>query len=63
MGSWFFGMILSLMVPIFLFVGYLSTFMEKVTGSTIPNALIQAILLGFIITTLSPLGNFFGVFS
>ncbi|MHA1360450.1 MAG: alpha/beta fold hydrolase [Candidatus Helarchaeota archaeon] len=65
MGNYFFAMILILMIPIFLFMNYFGVYMEKLTGSTIPNALLHAILLSFIIVTLSPYANlmsFFGIF-
>lgn len=54
LGSYFFAMILILMIPIFLFLTSFNVFMEKVTGSVIPNAVLQAVWLGLIITTLSP---------
>lgn len=65
MANFFFAMILILMVPIFLFLNFFGVYMEKMTGSTIPNALFHAILLSFVITTLSPfveLMGFFGIF-
>lgn len=52
--DYFIAMILILMVPIFLFMSFFSFYMEKITGSIIPNAVVQSVWLGFIITTLSP---------
>jgi len=52
--NYFFAMILILMAPIFLFLIFLNGYMEKVTGSVIPNTLLSAVWLGFIITTLTP---------
>ncbi len=52
--NYFIAMILILMVPIFLFMSFFSFYMEKITGSIIPNAVVQSVWLGFIITTLSP---------
>ncbi|MHA1996918.1 MAG: alpha/beta hydrolase [Promethearchaeota archaeon] len=63
MGSLFLVMILTLMVPIFLFFSYLGLFMEQLTRSIIPNAIIQTVLLCFIIMTLSPAGNIMHFFS
>jgi len=54
MNNFFYAMILILMVPIFLFVSFFGVFMERVTGSTIPNAVLQSVWLGVVITTLSP---------
>lgn len=54
MNNFFYAMILILMVPIFLFVSFFSVYMEKVTGSIIPNAVLQSVWIGFVITTLSP---------
>ena len=54
MGNYFLAMILILMVPIFLFMSFFGVYMEKITGSIIPNAVLQAVWLGFIITTLTP---------
>jgi dienelactone hydrolase len=54
LGNFFFAMILILMVPIFLFLTSFNVFMEKVTGSVVPSAVLQAVWLGLIITTLSP---------
>ncbi|MGC1122595.1 MAG: alpha/beta fold hydrolase [Candidatus Methanofastidiosia archaeon] len=56
LGNFFFAMILILMVPIFLFLTFFSVFMEKLTGSVVPNAVLQAVWLGLVITTLSPFG-------
>lgn len=54
MGNYFLAMILILMVPIFLFMSFFGVYMERMTGSIIPNAFLQAVWLGFIITTLTP---------
>jgi hypothetical protein len=62
MGNYFFAMILILMIPIFLFLNFFGVYMEKLTGFTIPNALLHAIVLGFIIVTLSPYENLMGFF-
>jgi dienelactone hydrolase len=53
-GNYFLAMILILMVPIFLWMSFFSIFMERITGSVIPNAVLQAVWLGFLITTLTP---------
>ncbi|MBU7043621.1 MAG: alpha/beta fold hydrolase [Theionarchaea archaeon] len=53
-GNYFLAMILILMVPIFLWMCFFSIFMERITGSIIPNAVFQAVWLGFLITTLTP---------
>lgn len=53
-GDYFFAMILILMLPIFLFLTFLSVYMEEITGSIIPNAVIQSVWLGFVTTTLTP---------
>ena len=54
-GNYFLAMILILMVPIFLFMSYFGVFMERITGSILPNAVLQAVWLGCVITTLTPL--------
>jgi pimeloyl-ACP methyl ester carboxylesterase len=61
LGNFFFAMILILMVPIFLFLTSFNVFMEKVTGSVVPSAVLQAVWLGLIITTLSPFGAGAGI--
>lgn len=61
LGSFFFAMVLILMVPIFLFLTFFSVFMERLTGSIVPNAVLQAVWLGLVITTLSPLGAGAGI--
>jgi len=61
-GNYFIAMILILMVPIFLFLVFFGIYIEKRTGSLIPGALLNAILLGFVITTLSPYGPLFALF-
>lgn len=58
MNNFFYAMILILMIPIFFFVSFFSVYMERVTGSTIPNAVLQSVWLGFVITTLSPYSSF-----
>jgi dienelactone hydrolase len=60
-GNYFLAMILILMVPIFLWMSFFSIFMERITGSIIPNAVLQAVWLGFLITTLTPFMNTFAV--
>jgi len=55
MGSFFFAMILILMVPIFLLVSFISVYMEKLTGSIIPGAILSTILLSLTILTLTPM--------
>jgi dienelactone hydrolase len=57
MENYFIAMILILMIPIFLLINFFGVYIEKLTGSVIPTALFHAILLGFIITTLSPYGG------
>jgi len=59
--NYFIAMILILMVPIFLFMNFFGVYMEKLTGSIIPGTFLHAILLGFIITTLSWYGNLFNL--
>ncbi|MHA1894078.1 MAG: alpha/beta hydrolase, partial [Candidatus Helarchaeota archaeon] len=54
LGSFFFAMILILMIPIFLLVSFLSVYFEEITGSIIPSALLHAIILSFLILTLTP---------
>ncbi len=63
MDNYFFAMILILMIPIFLFLIFFGVYMEKVTGSVIPKAVLQAVWIGFITTTLTPFASglaFFG---
>ncbi len=62
-GNYFFAMILILMVPIFLFMIYFGIYIEKRTGSTIPGTLLNAIMIGFLIVTLSPYGDVLAFFS
>ncbi len=62
--NYFATMILILIIPIFLFFNYFGIYMEKLTSSPIPTALFHAIILSFIIVTLSPyegIMNFFGI--
>ncbi|NHI94305.1 MAG: hypothetical protein EAX96_17570 [Candidatus Lokiarchaeota archaeon] len=59
--SFFFAMILILMVPIFLFVSFFSVYIEKITGSTIPSAILHSITLCFLILTLTPMLSFMGL--
>ncbi len=54
MDSYFFAMILILMVPIFLFMTFFSSYMEKVTESVVPSAVLHAVWLGVVTTTLTP---------
>lgn len=55
--NYFLAMILILMVPIFLFMSFFGVYMERVTGSIVPNTVIHAVWLGLVITTLSPYGS------
>jgi hypothetical protein len=52
--NYFFAMILILMFPIFLFMTVFSVSMERVTGSVVPNAVLQSVWLGLVITTVTP---------
>ncbi len=54
LGNYFIAMVLILMIPIFLFMIFFSVYMEKLTGSIIPGALFHAIMIGFVVVTLSP---------
>ncbi|MBD3186148.1 alpha/beta fold hydrolase [Candidatus Bathyarchaeota archaeon] len=63
MGNYFLCMVLTLMVPIFMFFSYAGLFLEQETGSCVPNAILQAVILGFIIVTLSPFGSFLQLFA
>ncbi len=54
MDNYFFAMILILMIPIFLFLVFFSVYMERITGSLIPSAVLQAVWLGLVTTTLTP---------
>jgi pimeloyl-ACP methyl ester carboxylesterase len=53
-GNYFLAMILLLMGPIFLFLAFYSVYTERVTGSILPNTVLQSVWLGFLVTTLSP---------
>jgi hypothetical protein len=59
-GNFFFAMILILMIPIFLFMSFFSVYMERITGSIIPGAVLHSVWLGFVITTLSPYAGIMG---
>lgn len=52
--NYFLAMILILMVPIFLFMSFFSVHMERITGSTIPTAVLHGVWLGFVVITLTP---------
>ncbi len=56
-GNYFIAMILILMIPIFLVMIFFGGYMEKLTGSVIPGTLLHAIMVGFVIVTLSPYGD------
>ncbi|HUX98178.1 MAG TPA: alpha/beta hydrolase family protein [Candidatus Deferrimicrobium sp.] len=62
LGNYFIAMILILMVPIFLFMIFFSVYMEKLVGSVIPGALLNAVMIGFLILTLSPYGDIMSFF-
>jgi pimeloyl-ACP methyl ester carboxylesterase len=62
MGSMFLAMIAWLMVPIYLFGSFAGVYLQKLTGSSIPNALLQATLLTLLIVTLSPVGSLLRMF-
>ncbi|MGD2248597.1 MAG: alpha/beta hydrolase [Candidatus Methanofastidiosia archaeon] len=53
-GNYFLAMILLLMGPIFLFLAFYSVYTERVTGSILPNTVLQSVWLGLLVTTLSP---------
>ena len=52
--NFFIAMILILMIPIFLFMSFFSVYMEKVTKSAVPSAVLHGVWLGFLVTTLTP---------
>lgn len=65
MGNFFFAMILILLIPILLFLVFFGVYMEKLTGSVIPGALLNAIMVTLVIVTLTPFADlmrFFGMF-
>ncbi|NMC07373.1 MAG: alpha/beta fold hydrolase [Candidatus Lokiarchaeota archaeon] len=62
MGSMFIAMIAWLMIPIYLFGSFAGVYLQRLTGSSIPNALLQATLLTLLIVTLSPLGSLLRMF-
>ena len=63
LGSFFFAQIIILMVPIFLSVSFISVYIEKITGSIIPSAMLHAIFVSFTILTLTPLQSFLAFIS
>ncbi|MHA1698781.1 MAG: alpha/beta hydrolase [Promethearchaeota archaeon] len=52
--NYFFAMILILMAPIDFWATTCGTYMDRLTGSTIPNAVMQSIMIAFFTLTLSP---------
>jgi hypothetical protein len=62
MGGMFLAMIAWLMIPIYLFGSFAGVYLQKLTGSSIPNALLQATLLTLLIVTLSPVGSLLRMF-
>jgi len=62
MGSMFFGIVLILMVPIFLFGSFGGIYLERLTRSSLPITLLQAVYLTLLIMTLSPMGSILSMF-
>ncbi|MEX2683715.1 MAG: hypothetical protein Q6373_019225 [Candidatus Sigynarchaeota archaeon] len=62
MGSMFLFMIAILMVPIYLFGSFAGVYIQGLTGSSIPNALLQATLMTLLIVSLSPMGSLLRMF-
>jgi pimeloyl-ACP methyl ester carboxylesterase len=62
MGSMFLAMIAWLMIPIYLFGSFAGVYLQRLTGSSIPNALLQATLLTLLIVALSPVGSLLRLF-
>ncbi len=62
MGSMFLAMIAWLMIPIYLFGSFAGVYLQKLTGSSIPSALLQAVLLTLLIVALSPVGSLLRLF-
>jgi pimeloyl-ACP methyl ester carboxylesterase len=62
MGSMFLAMIAWLMIPIYLFGSFAGVYLQRLTGSSIPNAVLQAVLLTLLIVTLSPMGSLLAMF-
>ncbi|MBN2152764.1 MAG: hypothetical protein JW839_15035, partial [Candidatus Lokiarchaeota archaeon] len=63
MGTMFLFMIAILMVPIYLFGSFAGVFLQRLTGSSIPNALLQATLVTLLIVSLSPFGSLLAMFT
>ncbi|MHA1144997.1 MAG: alpha/beta hydrolase [Candidatus Helarchaeota archaeon] len=55
MNDYFVALILVFLFPIILSLAFFSTYIEKLTGSVIPSVLISALVLGFLMTAMSPL--------
>jgi pimeloyl-ACP methyl ester carboxylesterase len=62
LGGMFLAMIAWLMIPIYLFGSFAGVYLQRLTGSSIPNALLQATLLTLLIVTLSPVGSLMRLF-
>ncbi len=60
-GNYFLAIVLILMVPMFLFMSFFSVYMGRITGSVVPNAVLHAVWLGLMTTTLSPYVFGFGL--
>lgn len=60
-GNYFLAIILILMVPMFLFMSFFCVYMERITGSVVPSAVLHAVWLGLMTTTLSPYVFGFGL--
>ncbi len=53
-GSFFLVTVLIMMAPIFLFMSWFSAVMERLTGSILPSTVLHAVLLGTIVTAITP---------
>nr|MDO8109344.1 alpha/beta hydrolase [Candidatus Sigynarchaeota archaeon] len=62
MQSMFFAIFLILMIPIFLFMAFAGNYLHRLTLSSVPNALLQSVLITLLVVTLSPIGSMFGAF-
>ncbi|MFX0099815.1 MAG: alpha/beta fold hydrolase [Candidatus Hodarchaeota archaeon] len=59
-GYFFLIMITFLLIPIFLFTSFFGLFMEYITRTIVPGALLHSFLVGFMFVTLTPLFGIFG---
>jgi len=63
MQSLFLAMIAILMVPIYLLGSFAGVYLQKLTGSSVPNAILQTTLLTLLIVSLSPMGSLLSMFA